>query len=174
MKEFLQNIFIFISEKELILPFYMTIMMSSILRGFCSFMKLGQYSGNPMARTIALTHFTINFLLFIESVIFSILNLLKIKEIMIFKISLIIYLITVWYPYFKLNIKYYFKLNIKSILNEIKESIIRPIEDISTFFIYFLESKNLIKNKNLEKKRNLEIKEIIKDTENKLDKTKRD
>ncbi len=166
MKEFLQNIFIFISEKELILPFYMTIMMSSILRGFCSFMKLGQYSGNPMARTIALTHFTINFLLFIESVIFSILNLLKIKEIMIFKISLIIYLITVWYPYFKLNIK--------SILDEIKESIIRPIEDISTFFIYFLENKNLIKNKNLEKKRNLEIKEIIKDTENKLDKTKRD
>ena len=166
MKEFLQNIFIFISEKELILPFYMTIMMSSILRGFCSFMKLGQYSGNPMARTIALTHFTINFLLFIESVIFSILNLLKIKEIMIFKISLIIYLITVWYPYFKLNIK--------SILDEIKESIIRPIEDISTFFIYFLENKNLIKNKNLEKKSNLEIKEIIKDTENKLDKTKRD
>ena len=140
MKEFLQNIFIFISEKELILPFYMTIMMSSILRGFCSFMKLGQYSGNPMARTIALTHFTINFLLFIESVIFSILNLLKIKEIMIFKISLIIYLITVWYPYFKLNIKF--------ILYEIKESIIRPIEDISTFFIYFLENKNLIKNKN--------------------------
>ena len=104
MKEFLQNIFIFISEKELILPFYIVIIMISSMKSISCFMQLGEcYGGHPQQSRMNLIYFLINFLIFIESVVFLILNLLKIKEIMIFKISLIIYLVTIWYPYFKIN-----------------------------------------------------------------------
>ncbi len=70
-------------------------MLVSFGQFFSAFMKLGQSSGNPQQRSMALAHIRFNFLIFIESVIAILLYFFKIEEIIIGKIFLITLIATI-------------------------------------------------------------------------------